>query len=82
MLAELEWERAQMITILVKRSENIQFVIPVCGKPWEGVSSILVTLTSRCGSHFERSNISLSGRNLDDVDLSPNRLDFDVRKNI
>ena len=41
----------------------------VCRKPWEGVSPILVTLTSRSDSNFERSNISLKENKRDGVDL-------------
>ena len=53
----------------------------VCRKPWEKVSPILVTLTSRSDSDFERSNISLKENNRDDVDLISNGLDHWVRKN-
>ena len=53
----------------------------VCGKPWERVSPILVTLTSRSDSNFERSNISLKENKWDGVDLNSNGLDKCVIKN-
>ena len=56
-------------------------IYPVCGKPWEKVSPILVTLTSRSDSDFERSNHSLKENKPDGVDPNPNDLDYYVRKN-
>ena len=53
----------------------------VCGKPWEKVSPILVTLTSRSDSNFERSNMSLKDNNRDCVDSNSNGFDYSVRKN-
>ena len=43
--------------------------------------SILVTLTSRSGSYFERSNISFYENKLDGVELNSNGLDDRIRKN-
>ena len=45
------------------------------------VSVILVTLTSRSDSNFERSNISLKGNKRDDVDSNSNGFDYCVQKN-
>ena len=53
----------------------------VCGKPYERVSQILVTLTSHSDSHFEHSNTSFSENKLDGVDLNSNCRDCGVRKN-
>ena len=39
----------------------------VCGKPWGKVLPILITLTSRSDSNFERSNISLKETKPDGV---------------
>ena len=47
----------------------------------ERMSLILVTLTSRCDSHFERLNTCYSENKLDGVDLNSNRRDCGVRKN-
>ena len=41
-----------------------------CGKPWERVSPILITLTSRNDSNFEQSNISLQENKWNGVDLN------------
>ena len=52
--------------------------------PWSAifsVISILVTLTSRCDSHFELLSISFNDSKLDGVDINSDRLDFAVRKN-
>ena len=40
----------------------------VCGKPYERVSPILVTLTSHSDSNYERSNISFKENKPDGVD--------------
>ena len=53
----------------------------VCGKPYERVSPILVTVTSRSDSIFEHSNISAKENKRDGVDLNSNGLDYCVRKN-
>ena len=45
------------------------------------VSTILVTLTSRSDSNFERSNISLKETKPDGVDSSSNGLNYCVRNN-
>ena len=45
------------------------------------VSPILVTLTSRSDSNFERSNINLKENKRDDVDFNSNGFDYCVRKN-
>ena len=45
------------------------------------MSPILVTLTSRSDSNFERSNINLKENRWDVVDLNSNGLDYCVRKN-
>ena len=45
------------------------------------MSPILVTLTSRCDSDFERSNISLKENKRDGVDPSSNGLEYCVLKN-
>ena len=45
------------------------------------MSSILVTLTSRSSSNFERSNISLEENKPDGVDPNSNGLDCRVQKN-
>ena len=45
------------------------------------MSSIMVTLTTRSDSYFERSNISFFENNLDGVELNSNCLDDRVRKN-
>ena len=45
------------------------------------VSPILVTLTSRIDSDFERSKFSLKENKPDDVDPNFNDLDYYVRKN-
>ena len=57
------------------------FIHTVCGKPWERVSPILVTLTSRGDSNFERSNISLKENKPDGVDSNSNGFGYCVRKN-
>ena len=44
------------------------------------MSPILVTLTSRCDSDFECSNISFSENILNGVDLNSNGLGYCVRK--
>ena len=53
----------------------------ICGKPKRRVSPVLVTLSSRSDSNFERSNISLKENKRDDDDLNFNILDYCVRKN-
>ena len=45
------------------------------------VSPILVTLTSRSDSNFERSNISLKETKPDGVDWNSNGLDYCIRNN-
>ena len=45
------------------------------------MSSILVMLTSRSDSYFERSNISFCENKLDGVELNFNAFDDRVRKN-
>ena len=53
----------------------------LCGnRRKEYVSPILVTLTSRSDSNFERSNISIKEHKRDGVDLNSNGLDYCVRK--
>ena len=52
----------------------------VCGKPQERVSPILVTLSSRSDSNFERLNISLKENKRDGVDPNSNGLEYCVRK--
>ena len=47
----------------------------------EKVSPILVTLTSRSDSDFERSNVSLKENIPDGVNHNPNDIDYYVRKN-
>ena len=44
----------------------------VCLKPQERVSPIQATLTSRCNSHFKRSNVSFKESELDDMVFSSN----------
>ena len=46
------------------------FALSVCGKPLERVSPVLVRLTSRSDSDFERSNISLKRNKPNGVDLN------------
>ena len=53
----------------------------VYGKPWEKVSPILFTLTSRSDSDFERSNISLKENKPDGVNPNSNDIEYYVRKN-
>ena len=53
----------------------------VCGKPYERVSPILVTFTSRSDSNFERSNISLKENKRNGVDSNSDGFDCCVRKN-
>ena len=53
----------------------------VCGKPYERVSPILVTLTSRSDSNFERSNVSLKENKRDGVDSNSNGFGYCARKN-
>ena len=53
----------------------------VCGKPWEKVSPILVTLMSHSNSDFERSNVSLKENKPDGVNPNSNDIDCYVRKN-
>ena len=53
----------------------------VCGKPQEKVSPILVTLTSRDDSDFERSNVNLKENKPDGVNPTSNDIDYYVRKN-
>ena len=45
------------------------------------MSPILVTLTSRSDSNFERSNVSLKENKRDDFDSNSNGLGYCVRKN-
>ena len=45
------------------------------------MSTVLVTLTSRSDSNFERSNISLKENKRDGVDPNSNGLDYCVQKN-
>ena len=45
------------------------------------VSPILVTLTSRSDSNFERSNIGLKENKRDGVDSNSDGFDYCVRKN-
>ena len=46
------------------------------------MSPILVTLTSRSDSDFQRSNVSLIENEPDGVDPNSNDLDYCVRKNV
>ena len=50
-------------------------------KTEESVSPILVTLTSRSDSNFERSNIRLKENKRDAIDFNSYGLDYCVRKN-
>ena len=50
-------------------------------KTVEKVSPILVTLTSRSDSDFERSNVSLKENKPDGVNPNSNDIDYNVRKN-
>ena len=59
----------------------IVFDHSVCGKPLEKVSPILVTLTSRSDSDFERSNVSLKENKPDGVNPNSNDIDYYVQKN-
>ena len=67
--------------MILTPSESSVHIKSVCGKPKERVSPILVTLTSRSDSHFERSNISLKENKRDDVDSNSNGFDCCCRKN-
>ena len=54
----------------------------VCGMKTVGkVSPILVTLTSRSDSDFERSNVSLKENKSDGVNPNSDDIDYNVRKN-
>ena len=68
------------IMILTPSASSVH-INSVCGKPQERVSPILVTLTSRSDSNFERSNISLKEKKQDDVNSNSNCFDYCVRKN-
>ena len=59
----------------------VDFDDTVCRKPYERVSPILFTLTSRSDSNFECSNISLKENKRDGVDLNSNDLDYCVQNN-
>ena len=61
---------------------NIQITAysSVCGKRWERVSPIVVTLTSHSDSTFERSNISFKENKPGGVDPVSNGFYFCVRK--
>ena len=60
-----------------KRQNNVVSLWKTIGK----VSHILVTLTSRSDSNFERSNISLKENKPDGADPNSNGLDHYVQKN-
>ena len=67
--------------MILTPSASIVHINSVCGKPQERMSHILVTLTSRSDSNFERSNISLKENTRDDVNSISNGFDYCVRKN-
>ena len=52
----------------------------ICGIPKKSLSSITVTLTSRCDSYFECSGISFHESKVHVVDMNFKDLDYDVRQ--
>ena len=53
------------------RMRQTKYFFPVCGKPWERVLPILVTLTSHSDSDLKRSKISFRENKPDGVYLIP-----------
>ena len=60
---------------------SIYFALVSLRKTVEKVSPILVTVTSRSVSDFERSNVSLKENKPDGVNPNSNDIDHYVRKN-
>ena len=70
-------ERMSYVSHLNLRSNTFLSLRKTVGK----VSPILVTLTSRSNSDFERSKVSLKENRPDGVDPNSNDIDYYVRKN-
>ena len=76
LISELVFKRAFRKCILLTPCSHFSLQ-----KTVEKVSPILITLTSRSDSDFERSNVSFKENKLDGFNPNSNDIDYYVRKN-